>query len=185
MSSDMSSIRCAFVSAFIGLTSLGCDATHATDAPRSEAHYAAPPPAVAAVAASDPAAMDARLPLVVTGAAEGVIVPASRMGAGYWTPDLGAVTEFERGLREFVRRARPAQEPELYTKLEQYRRQYLGIVVDGRSEELTVFFFCRVDDEDAWRKHFIMVHDGGSCFFDVRFNMRTREYVRLSINGEA
>src|SRR5262249_42605210 len=114
-----------------------------------------------------------------------VAIPASRMGAGHWTPDLHAVTEFERGLREFVRHARPAEAPELYKKLDQYKRQYIGIVVDGRNEELSVFFFCHIDDEDAYRSRFIMVSDGGSCFFDVRFNVRTREYLRLSVNGEA
>src|SRR4051812_7433392 len=148
--------RCgaAFVPAFIGLTSLGCVSTHASDAPRIEAHYAVP---LSAPAAFDPAATDAPLPVIVTDAAEGVVVPASRMGAGHWTPDLRAVTEFERGLREFVRHARPAEEPDLYKKLERYKRQYVGIVVDGRREEILVYFFCQVDDEDAWRKHLIRV----------------------------
>ena len=107
--------------------------------------------------------------------------------AEHWTPTLQDVRVFEGGLTEYLRTTRPPEEPDLYRIVPDYKRQYEGLILDGR-RVLSVFFRCprdAEDDDSEWSKHPMMVSDGGKCYFDVRFDIVTREYSHLMFNGEA
>jgi hypothetical protein len=106
--------------------------------------------------------------------------------ARHWTPTLQDVGVFEGGLVDYLRTARPPEEPDLYRIVPDYKRQYEGLILDGR-RVLFVFFRCprHPDDDSAWSEHPMMVSDGGKCYFDIRFDIVTREYSQLMFNGEA
>jgi len=44
---------------------------------------------------------------------------------------------------------------------------------------------CRVDDLKELTKHFVLVDDGGSCYFELTYNIKTRRFSNLYVNGFA
>ena len=115
---------------------------------------------------------------------DGVIVPAHLMGAPerYWTPTDGDVREFEAGLATFLRQARPKEAPDLATRTSLYKRQYVGLVQDSK-RIIFVFFFCR--DVEGWLTRPVTVDDGGTCFFEVKFDPQAKKYIGLSVHHDA
>jgi hypothetical protein len=126
---------------------------------------------------------------VSLGRIHGYIATAEAWDDGrHWTPALQDVRVFESGLPDYLRTLKPPEEPDLYRIVPDYKRQYEGLVLDGR-RVLFVFFRCpsHTDDdyESEWSKHPMIVQDGGKCYFDIRFDIVTREYSELTFNGEA
>jgi hypothetical protein len=67
---------------------------------------------------------------------------------------------------------------------ERYRAQLAGLKVGGK-RYLFANFFCEGGASDEqWRESLVMVRDGGTCYFQVWFDVETGEYTHLSINGE-
>jgi hypothetical protein len=64
-----------------------------------------------------------------------------------------------------------------------YKRQYLGILENGE-QIIYANFFCDATFEE-WRQEFVLVNDGGDCFFQVKYNVATGEFYDFSVNGEA
>src|SRR3712207_2715337 len=73
----------------------------------------------------------------------GVIVPeaiapgfvaafAGGSAEGYWTPQVAGVASLEAALGPYLRQAAAARSPDLWHRLPEYTRQYVGIVEDGR-----------------------------------------------------
>jgi hypothetical protein len=149
---------------------------------------------LAALTACGSAAMDApalQSPVMVPvslGRIHGYIATAAALDydARHWTPTLQDVRVFESGLVDYLRTSRPPEEPDLYRIVPDYKRQYEGLVLDGR-RVLFVFFRCphSGDDDSSWSQHPMAVSDGGKCYFDIRFDIATREYSQLMFNGEA
>jgi hypothetical protein len=140
------------------------------------------------------AAAPAQAPVMVPvalGPIHGYIATAAAYDydARHWTPTLQDVRGFESGLVDYLRTLKPPEEPDLYRIVPDYKRQYEGLILDGR-RVLFVFFRCppqHPDDdyESQWSKHPVIVADGGKCYFDIRFDIVTREYSQLMFNGEA
>ncbi len=133
--------------------------------------------------------------LLVTDTFEGVIFAAAsaeRAGLetlvyetidGYWTPSRDDVLAFEQRLGHYLQQAAPQTYPGPLRDLSTYRRQYVGILVEGQR---VVFanFFCNADDTD-WKREIVAVLDGGSCYFEVKYNVHMGTFYDLSIHGEA
>ncbi len=125
---------------------------------------------------------------------EGAIVPLSRANdfmrnmtgraeGKFWEPARGDVLQFEEGLAGYLREARNERSPELWRKLGDYKRQYVGVIEDGR-KVIYANFFCsalRID----WKTKPIAVEDGGDCYFQIKYEIETKRYRDLQINGEA
>jgi hypothetical protein len=82
---------------------------------------------------------------------------------------------------------RPPEEPDLYRIVPDYKRKYEGLILDGR-RVLFVFFRCPRQpdyDDSEWSKHPMTVSDGGKCYFNIRFDILTREYSGILFHGEA
>ena len=102
---------------------------------------------------------------------------------GYWTPRAEDVARLEAALPAFLREAAVARSPELWQRLPDYTRQYVGIVEDGR-ERVFVNAFC--DDLGIeWRTTPVAVEDGGDCFFQVTYDVASATFANLMVNGEA
>jgi len=67
---------------------------------------------------------------------------------------------------------------------ERYRAQIVGLQVGGK-RYLYGNFFCEADvPAETLQGDLVLVRDGGTCYFQVWFDMETGEYPHLSINGE-
>jgi hypothetical protein len=114
-----------------------------------------------------------------------VILPTAP-SAGGWAPDEAMVLEAEKALPAYLRAANGGpgssrkEAQEILSRYTAYRRQYSGLTIDGR-RVLVVNAFCAWTGD--WRRHPVMVLDGGSCFFQAWFDPKTRKFTLLSVNG--
>lgn len=132
---------------------------------------------------------------VKIGKAEGVIVPRER-GAEfvkalsgkeakeYWTPTKDDVRQLEEKLEFYLRRVSDRRSPALWSKLKDYRRQYAGIVENGR-RKIYANFFCKTAQITDWKMNPVAVEDGGDCFFQIKYDMDAGTFSNLYINGDA
>lgn len=70
---------------------------------------------------------------------------------------------------------------------ERYDRQYAGIILDHR-KIIYINALCESagnDGERYWREKFVLVFDGGSCFWNVRYDPETKRFSGLMVNGVA
>jgi hypothetical protein len=122
----------------------------------------------------------------------GVIFPADSKelplglypkGASYWTPMEADISEAEKNLVPFLEKSKDRSAPEILKRIEMYKRQYRGIVLDGH-KQIFINFFCETYSED-WKNEEMIAVDGGSCFFNLRFAIETMTFSDLEINGYA
>ncbi|HEU5090546.1 MAG TPA: hypothetical protein VFT99_23990 [Roseiflexaceae bacterium] len=120
---------------------------------------------------------------------QGVIVPenaaraADPQAAAYWTPSDDDIAEFEAGLAPFVRAAAPHRSSDLWQRQATYKRQYAGIVREGK-RLIYANFLCD-DMQGRWKTTYVIVMDGGDCFFQATYDTATHQFTGLSVNGEA
>jgi len=105
--------------------------------------------------------------------------------SAYWTPSQADVIALESGLNNYLQSVatRFPQGPPSEERLSEYHRQYLGIIEEGR-RVIYANYFCEDGNQD-WENQFVMVQDGGICFFQLKFEVGTSRYYDLQINGEA
>ena len=77
--------------------------------------------------------------------------------------------------------------PIIHKKLHKYKRQYFGYIDKNGNRILLINSFWSKDKEDTdrWLKERIMVLDGGSYYWNVKFNLDKNELFDLVINGYA
>lgn len=104
----------------------------------------------------------------------------------YWTPTEEQVVALEGGLVHYLE-AQIAPDDYRYgfwEDLEFYRRQYFGITFEGGEPLIYANYFC-VEDFDYWLESFVMVMDGGDCFFQVLYDPAANTFSGLRVNGVA
>ena len=77
--------------------------------------------------------------------------------------------------------------PVIDKNLIKYKRQYFGYIDSKGNKILFINCFWKRDKEDErlWLNERIMVLDGGSYFWNIKFNLNTNELFDLDINGES
>jgi hypothetical protein len=107
--------------------------------------------------------------------------------AEYWTPSEDDVLELENGLRSYLAEINSdrfdQQKTPVWERLDEYNRQYVGIILDGK-RTIYANYFCDSIDTD-WRNGFVFVMDGGDCFFQFKYDVDLAEFFDLQINGNA
>lgn len=101
---------------------------------------------------------------------------------GVWVPNAGDVAAFESGLVAHMTKSVPAASKTLPAKLKSYKRQWFGVTA-GSKKLIYGNFLCR--ERPGWEQAVIMVDDGGDCYFQLFYDVTSREYVGLMINGNA
>jgi hypothetical protein len=96
----------------------------------------------------------------------------------YWTPTLQDIKGIEPVILNYLSK----EGNQVYKKIGNYKRQYVGIIIN-KQRILYVNFFC--GDEPHFRTKEIFVKDGGDCFFQIKINMINRKGIYLNINGNA
>lgn len=103
-----------------------------------------------------------------------------------WLPTDADVAALEAALPSFLRTAehpwlRP--DPPIWERLPDYQRQYLGIIENGE-QVIHANFFCDTLGID-WQEEYVLVEDGGDCFFRVKYQVERGEFYDFDVNGEA
>jgi hypothetical protein len=111
----------------------------------------------------------------------------------FWEPSIDDVSSTEKCIRQYL--VSVEQEPKLdaYQKekvafilenLAQYRRQYVGIVVDGKRRIWVNSFF--VDDSfPNWDRVPVDVEDGGRYFWQIEYLLLEDDCINFYVHGEA
>ena len=94
---------------------------------------------------------------------------------GFWRPTPRMVEELESRLPVFL-----AYESRL-EPLDRYVRQYAGVVSTGRPL-IYASFLASVPDE-RWQRQIVTVCDGGSKAWGVAFDVQTKTFGELHVNG--
>ncbi|MBL8016555.1 MAG: hypothetical protein JNK43_04735 [Ignavibacteria bacterium] len=99
--------------------------------------------------------------------------------------DIKAAEEILRAC--FTKEVSGTYNPFFGRKLENYYRQFAGAVLENGDKVIWINCFCYVDNDyfRKWKEDFIMVDDGGNCFFNVKVNLNTSGYFDLMVNGNA
>ncbi|HYM32435.1 MAG TPA: hypothetical protein VEU47_14115 [Candidatus Cybelea sp.] len=111
--------------------------------------------------------------------------PEPSVAGDYWTPSAAEIADLERVLPGYLAEFDDARARAIAGKLATYKRQYLGYVDHGE-KFIWVNAFC--DDfasQTDWTERLVVVLDGGTCFFNVRYSAARMRFERLMINGEA
>jgi hypothetical protein len=103
----------------------------------------------------------------------------------YWTPSEQDVIAIENGLVAYLEQNAErfyVRDIPVWERLDDYNRQYVGVIIDNRRIVYANYFCDSVVD---WEKEFVIVMDGGDCFFQFQFDVDTAEFFELQVNGEA
>jgi len=101
-----------------------------------------------------------------------------------WEPTLGDMNGVEAALPQIT--ALSNTDPDLDRHIEnpsEYYRQYLALQINGK-KKLILNAMCSVDHDANWRKHFVVVRDGGKCFWHAVYDLSTGNFSDLSVNGQ-
>jgi hypothetical protein len=103
----------------------------------------------------------------------------------YWTPVEDDVLTLENGLAVYLQNNpdRFYGGTPVWERLDEYNRQYIGIILDGK-KIIYANYFCDNVETD-WRKDFVFVMDGGDCFFQFKYDVDSAEFFDLQVNGVA
>lgn len=103
-----------------------------------------------------------------------------------WTPSAGDVARLEGDLGAFFSSSKAYGADMIRGNIDQYKRKYFGITREGK-KFILVSGLCK----KYWRpasKKFLSpqrpMTDMGSCFFSLEYNIATRRFSDLYIDGE-
>lgn len=68
--------------------------------------------------------------------------------------------------------------------LEEYRRQYLGVVVDGEKRIWVNAFFSDTSFSD-WERVPVDVDGGGRNYWQIEYDLLNDECINFSVHGES
>lgn len=117
--------------------------------------------------------------------------PDRRAVQGYWRPTPDQVASLERGLAPLLRDSLGdgPQNGWFRSHLFIYRRQYAGLVLNGRKIIYVNGFTMPLGtvevDSTRWRETVNVICDGGKGVFGVEYDPATRQFRNLAFNGYA
>ncbi|HMQ78075.1 MAG TPA: hypothetical protein PKE39_05900 [Ignavibacteria bacterium] len=123
------------------------------------------------------------------------IIPAAEkmewaFGRNYkqYSPSMEDIQTAEEVLKAcFTKEASGTANPFFGRKYEDYNMQFVGGELEGGDKIIWVNCFCMAESEilKKWKTEIVMVADGGNCFFNVKINLKNKEYYGLMVNGMA
>lgn len=109
---------------------------------------------------------------------------APKLGEGGWQPTNKDLDALEQLLPTALSRTAEARKVNFNQVLDNWRRQYVGVVRGGR-KYIYGNFFPRMKDLDwlQWETKPTMICDGGPEFFGVEFDVMAHSFTRIDFNG--
>lgn len=145
--------------------------------------------------------LDSPLETISFGGAKGVVAPpklapdvlhqCSRptlsADGGFWEPSLKDIESLERLIPVYVSTHPPKHAPELFRRLAQYKRQYVGLVQKGNKIIYVNFFLWNDSNGGPYdrRRHAVVICDGGKAFWGIEFDVVSGAFSNLFTNGVA
>ena len=112
-------------------------------------------------------------------------------GANRFTPTKKEIETAEQGLINQLAgintdRHNQYSTPAIDKNLSKYKRQYFGYFDMKGNKILFINCFWKKNKEEEllWFNERIMVLDGGSYFWNIKFNLNTNELFDLDVNGD-
>ncbi len=117
----------------------------------------------------------------------GYWVESDNVLSDVWLPSLEEIEMLESTFIKTLQAMSRAEAPTILGLQNDYKRQYLGIVVDGKRLVVTNFDRCSIFAEAQLEAYFIpfLPEDGGSCFIETLFDPATKTFKQFYIHGEA
>jgi len=101
----------------------------------------------------------------------------------FWTPTKGDLLAAETQIQAYLKRnSTKLRTTDLWRKLPDYKRQYVGIVVSGHKRIFCRFFCFFPGPLDC--KTF-RVEDGGECFFRIEYDLDDQQCYNFEANAYA
>jgi hypothetical protein len=108
------------------------------------------------------------------------------MPGPYWTPSESQVLELEQRLPDFLKSSKEPRANLIPSKLGKYKRQYYGFTAHGKKHIfLNAFCSSVFYPSDYWKSHFVLVMDGGECYFQAIYDPAEKQFTSVWVNGYA
>lgn len=107
--------------------------------------------------------------------------------AEYWSPTEADIRAVEEDLPAYLQENQSAflmTESPVWEQLEEYNRQYVGVILEGR-KVIYANYLCRNGAEVKWQEQFVFVLDGGACYFQFKYDTSAGQFFDLQVNGDA
>jgi len=102
---------------------------------------------------------------------------------GFWIPSADEIIKLEEDLTGYLSQNSSYffSQPPAWERLDEYQRQYVGL---ERESKQIIYgnFFCDNLGLD-WQETFVVVDDGGDCYFQVEYDMESGLFIMLMVNG--
>jgi hypothetical protein len=146
------------------------------------------------------------LSTITVGGATGVMLPSAvarkalllrrKDATDFWYPSEDDARDVESGLADALkeRLASARREPpspgrdrdiasleHISAHLQEYLRQYAGIIVNG-SRRVLVNAFPR--DVYCWRDDYVLVEDGGNWFWNIQYDVQLHQFLHWELAGK-
>jgi hypothetical protein len=155
------------------------------------------------------------LPVLTGPGFTGVVFPAAQARServdqpearDYWTPSTADVAEMEsrlpsalagqrdaddrlqgrsRGARRDLHVFRSHHIGEILDHLAAYRRQYVGIVVQGKKRLFVNCFRGDPLQHASWRQQLVDVDDGGFYYWRIQYQVDRQRFLEIDINSDS
>jgi hypothetical protein len=106
-----------------------------------------------------------------------------KVRGGSWEPDAAIVSQLQRDLQPAVARLAGGRFKDFHHWWE-YKFQYQGQGADSGLHVL-VSALCDLYEDRDLTAQFVVVNDGGPCFFEVKYDPKAQRFYDLVINGVA
>jgi len=115
-----------------------------------------------------------------------VLIQCSRPTLGkaeaFWEPSVSDLIPLEEKLVSFVKKNASQVSPNQWEQLEKYKRQYAGIIRNGK-KSIYVNLFPYMGERVEWRRQTVIVCDGGPSFFGVEYDIESKLFTHIAYNG--
>ncbi len=102
---------------------------------------------------------------------------------GIWSPSLADVKNMEAALPSYLEGAGEDtfHGYRVWEELDTYYRQYGGVLIDNQPAIYTSYT-CDAPWAD-WQHQWLIVIDGGSCYFQTLYDLTTGAFLQLVVNS--
>jgi hypothetical protein len=102
-----------------------------------------------------------------------------------WTPPADEILKLEEKLPQYLSQNTMVfyHQPPVWERLDGYQRQYIGFESDGK-QMIYANYFCDSLGKN-WREDLVMVEDGGDCYFQFEYDVKSGLFSNLLVNGES
>jgi hypothetical protein len=102
------------------------------------------------------------------------------ISGGTWTPDQGSVAQLQAALQPYV----VTHASDQHRKLQPWSSYSFQFQGRGNAAGKFIFInaFCSAPDTNS-AKQFLQVLDGGTCYFELKYNPKTKTFYNLGFNG--